>query len=103
MEISLIWFSLGSYSTAGTCSYKLCKVKSIVGFIRLDFETIRLVTPTSGTGADRGCATDMLTIKEVRRKTLLKFRTHAKFRELTDLEYSTHQLYAVLVQAKLCT
>ena len=96
-------FSLGSYSTAGTCSYKLCKVQSSVGFIRLDFETMSLVTPTSGTGADGGCATDTLTIKEVRRKTLLKFITKTKFRELTDLEYSTYQLYAVFVQANICT
>ena len=61
-------FYLGSYSTAGTCSYKICKVKSNVGFIRLDFETMSLVTPTSGTGAggsDGDCATDTLTIKEV--------------------------------------
>jgi len=54
----------GTYSTAGTCSYKICKVKSDVGFIRLDFETMSLVTPTSGTTADGGCATDTLTIKE---------------------------------------
>ena len=55
----------GTYSTAGTCSYKICKVQSNVGNIRLDFETMSLVTPTSGTGTDGGCATDTLTIKEV--------------------------------------
>jgi len=54
----------GTYSTSGACSHTIKPINSNMCQFRLDFESMELVKPVSGTGTDGLCSTDTLTIKE---------------------------------------
>jgi len=55
-----------TYSTSGTCSYTISKTDSNICFIRLDFDTMVLAGPTTGSAnkVNGNCEVDQQTITE---------------------------------------